>query len=157
MTKEAIIAKTDIVEIITLATFTLFYRNFLGNLEVHRKRYAGFIVERRFWIDGANRAFVNLMKVAFKEPLSWETRKQGPNPEVWKVLPVDFATEHKQMLAHLHMLINKEYLVIPEQFYKLITSLRTAYAKEYALDKEQTSYSDSIDALRLACKMYKMN
>ncbi len=25
-----------------------------------------------------------------------------------------------------------------------------------ALDKEQTSYSDSLDALRLACKMYKM-
>jgi hypothetical protein len=36
------------------------------------------------------------------------------------------------------------------------TSLRTAYAKEYSLDKEQTSYNDSLDALRLACKMYKM-
>lgn len=40
---------------------------------------------------------------------------------------------------------------------KLLISLRTAYAKEYSLDKEQTSYSDSIDALPLACKMYKMN
>jgi hypothetical protein len=27
-----------------------------------------------FWIDGANRAAVNLMKVAFSEPLKWETR-----------------------------------------------------------------------------------
>ena len=26
---------------------------------------------------------------------------------------VNFATEHKPMLAHLHMLINKEYLAIP--------------------------------------------
>ncbi|MGA8404828.1 MAG: hypothetical protein WB664_08425 [Nitrososphaeraceae archaeon] len=43
-----------------------------------------------------------------------------------------------------------------EPFDKLIISLRTAYAKEYSLDKEQTSYSDSIDALQLACKMYKM-
>ena len=60
------------------------------------------------------------------------------------------------MLAHLHMLVNKEYLAIPEQVDKLIISLRTAYANEYSLDKEQTSYSDSIDALRLACKMYKM-
>jgi len=110
-----------------------------------------------FWVDGANRAFINLMKVAFNEPLSWETSKQGPNPEVMKVLPVNFATEHKNMLAHLHMLINKEYLAIPEQFDKLIISLRTAWAKEYSLDKEQSSYSDSIDALRLACKMYKMN
>jgi hypothetical protein len=110
-----------------------------------------------FWVDGANRAAVNLMKVAFNEPLSWESNKQGPNPEAWKVLPVNFGTEHKQMLAHLHMLVNKEYLAIPEQFDKLIISLRTAYAKEYSLDKEQTSYSDSLDALRLACKMYKMN
>jgi hypothetical protein len=41
---------------------------------------------------------------------SFVTSKSGPNPDVWKVLPVKFATEHKQMLAHLHMLINKEYL-----------------------------------------------
>ena len=54
------------------------------------------------------------------------------------------------------MLVDKEYLAIPEQFDKLIISLRTAYAKEYSLDKEQTSYSDSIDALRLACKMFIM-
>ena len=57
------------------------------------------------------------------------------------------------MLTHLHMLVNKEYLAIPEQFDKLIISFRTAYAKEYSLDKEQTSYDDSLDALRLACKM----
>lgn len=84
------------------------------------------------------------------------TSKHEPNPDVWNVLPVKFATEHKQMLSQLHML-NKEYLAIPEQFDKLIISLRTAYAKEYSLDKQQTSYSDSLDAIRLACKMYKMN
>jgi hypothetical protein len=54
------------------------------------------------------------------------------------------------------MFFNKEYLAIPEKFDKLIVGLRTAYAKEYSLDKEQTSYSDSIDALRLSCKMFKM-
>ena len=97
------------------------------------------------------------MKVAFGESLKWENNKQPANPEAHKVLPVNFATEHKQMLAHLHMLVNKQYLAIPQQFDKLIISLRTAYAKEYSLDKEQSSYSDSLDALRLACKMYKMN
>jgi hypothetical protein len=74
------------------------------------------------------------------------TSKHEPNSDVWNVLPVKFATEHKQMLSQLHMLINKEYLAIPEQFDKLIISLRTAYAKEYSLDKQQTSYSDSLDA-----------
>jgi hypothetical protein len=97
------------------------------------------------------------MKVAFNESLNWESNKQSVNPEVMNVLPVNFATEHKQMLTHLHMLINKEYLCIPKQHFKLIISLRTAYANEYSLDKEQTSYSDSLDALRLSCKIYKMN
>ena len=43
------------------------------------------------------------------------------------------------MLAHLHIEISKEYLAIPEKFDKLKISLRTAYANEYSLDKEQTS------------------
>ena len=54
-----------------------------------------------------------------------------------KVLPVNFATEHKQMLAHLHMLVNKEYLAIPKDYDKLIISLRTAYANEYLLIKNR--------------------
>ena len=34
------------------------------------------------------------------------------------------------------------------------TSIRTAYANELSLDKEQTSYDDLLDALRLALKAY---
>ena len=58
------------------------------------------------------------------------------------------------MLVDLHMLIDKEYLAIPKDHDKSIISLRTAYANDYSLDKEQPSYSDSLDALRLSCKMY---
>ena len=60
------------------------------------------------------------MKIALNESLKWESNKQGPNPEVHRVLPVNFTTEHKQMLAHLHMLINKEYLAIPGQMNKFL-------------------------------------
>jgi hypothetical protein len=67
-----------------------------------------------FFVDGANRAFIK------------ENTKQSVNPEVMKVLPVNFSTEHKQMLTHLHMLVNKEYLAIPKEYDKLIISLRTA-------------------------------
>ena len=95
------------------------------------------------------------MKVAFDESLPWD--KDSVNPDIMKVLPVNFATEHKQMLSHLALLVSKSYLAVPKEFDKLIISLRTAWANELSLDKEQTSYSDSIDALRLACKMYKMN
>jgi hypothetical protein len=61
------------------------------------------------------------------------------------------------MLSHLHVMINKNYLAIPKQYDKLITSLRTAYATEYNLDKEQTSYNDLLDALRLGLKGYTIN
>ena len=30
-----------------------------------------------FFVDGANRAAVNLMKVAFNEPLTWESSRTG--------------------------------------------------------------------------------
>jgi hypothetical protein len=56
----------------------------------------------------------------------------------------------------LYTLANQKYLAIPEKFDKLIVSLRTAYAKEYSLDKEQTSYDDLIDACRLALKGYNI-
>ena len=107
------------------------------------------------FVDGSNRAFCNLLKVAFSESLNWE--RSRITPDSMKVLPVSFAAEHKQMLSHLAMLVSKSYLAVPKEFDKLIISLRTAWANELSLDKEQTSYSDSIDALRLACKMYKMN
>jgi hypothetical protein len=51
-------------------------------------------------------------------------------------------------------MINEGYLAIPPKYEKLIVSLRTAQAKEYSLDKEQTSYDDSLDALRLSLKGY---
>jgi hypothetical protein len=43
-------------------------------------------------------------------------------------------------------------LAIPSKYDKLITRLRTAYAKELTLDKENTSYDDLLDALRLSLK-----
>jgi hypothetical protein len=75
-----------------------------------------------------------------------------------KVIPVNFGTEHKQLLSHLHVVVvlSKGYLAIPERHDKLITSLRTAYAKELDLDKNQTSYDDLLDGLRLSLKGYNI-
>ena len=84
-------------------------------------------------------------------------KKMTLDPEQMKVIPVNFSTEHKNMLSHIHLMINKEYLAIPQKYDKLIVSLRTAYAKEYSLDKEQTSYDDLLDALRLSLKGYNIN
>jgi hypothetical protein len=53
-------------------------------------------------------------------------------------------------------MVNKEYLAVSEKHDKLISSLRTAYAKEYSLDKEQTSHHDLLDVLRLSLKGYQI-
>ena len=74
----------------------------------------------------------------------------------WAVLPVNFSTDHKQMLSHLAMIVSKEYLCIPKESDKLTIALRTAYPNELSLDKERTSYSDSLDACRLIPRTIKV-
>jgi len=107
-----------------------------------------------FFIDGSNRAMVNLLKIRWDESLTWETTQSfGPNT---KIRPVNFSTEHRNMLSNLHAIISKGYLAIEEKHDKLLTSLRTAYAEELNLKKEQTSYSDLLDALRLRLKAYNI-
>ena len=108
------------------------------------------------FVDGSNRAFVNLLKVAFNESLNWERSISAPSPNNMKVIPVNFSTDHKQMLSHLAMMISKDYLCIPASMTKLEVTLRTAYANELSLDKSRSEYNDLTDALRLSCKMYKM-
>ena len=58
------------------------------------------------------------------------------------------------MLSNLHAVVSKGYLAIDEKHDKLLTSLRTAYAEELNLRKDQTSYSDLLDGLRLSLKGY---
>lgn len=107
-----------------------------------------------FYIDGATRAMVNLLKIRWDESLTWETN--DASPEIMKIIPVNFNTEHKTMLANLHAVVSKGYLAIDPKNDKLLTSMRTAYAKELSLDKEQTSFNDSIDALRLSLIGYQI-
>ena len=60
------------------------------------------------------------------------------------------------MSSNLHAVVSKGYLAIDKKYDKLITSLRTAYANELSLDKDQTSYNDLLDALRLSLKGYSI-
>ena len=72
-----------------------------------------------------------------------------------KVEPVNFNQEHKEMLGHSKMLLERGYLAINPAFDKLIISSRTAVVEENILDKESTSYCDVFDAYRIALKHYK--
>lgn len=73
-----------------------------------------------------------------------------------KVIPVNFATEHKTMLSDLQVMVTNKYLIVPESHRELIIGMRTAYAKDLTLDKEQTSYDDLIDATRSAFKAFRI-
>lgn len=75
-----------------------------------------------------------------------------------KVVPVNFNKEHKSMLGHCKMILEKDggnIAINPNKFDKLITALRTAVDIDGALDKESTSYNDIFDAFRLALKFYR--
>jgi hypothetical protein len=60
------------------------------------------------------------------------------------------------MLSNLHAIVSRGYLAIPEMYNDLTISLRTAYAKEYSLDKDETVDDDLLDALRLSLKGYNI-
>ena len=107
-----------------------------------------------YWIDGSNRAMVNLLKIRWQESLSWETNESFD--DTTRIRPVNFNTEHKNMLANLHAVISKGYLAIDPKYDKLLISLRTAYANELSLDKNQTSFNDLLDGLRLGLKAYQI-
>jgi hypothetical protein len=115
------------------------------------KRY-GFM-NVAYYIDGSNRAMVNLLKIRWQESLSWDnTESFGSNV---RIRPVNFNTEHRNMLSNLHAVVSKQYLAIDPKYDKLLTSLRTAWAEELNLKKDVTSYDDLIDSLQLALKGFQ--
>jgi hypothetical protein len=119
--------------------------------EIYRKYHNLWI-----FVDAAGRGFITSLKIAFNENPNYE-KVEDVSPHSNKIIPVVFNKDHKQMISHLAMLFNEEYIAIPEKYDKLIVSLKTATVNEYGLDKEATSYDDSFDALRLSLKCYNVN
>jgi hypothetical protein len=109
---------------------------------------------QKIYIDGANPSFIKSLKMQWGERPDYENVKKE-HKQFMKVEPINFNQEHKEMLGHCKMLLERGYIAINPAFDKLITSLRTAVAEENALDKESTSYADVFDAYRLALKHYK--
>jgi hypothetical protein len=77
------------------------------------------------------------------------------------VVPVPFSVEGAKMLQHTKWLLDERdedsssLIAIHPSFDKLLTSLRTAVANEYRLDKTETSFNDVLDAFRLSLTFYK--
>jgi hypothetical protein len=109
---------------------------------------------QKIYIDGANPSFIKSLKIEWGERSDYENVPKELR-QYMKVQPVNFNQEHKEMLSHCKMLLERGYIAINPSFDKLIISLRTAVAEENILDKETTSYADVFDAYRLALKYYQ--
>ena len=109
---------------------------------------------QKIYIDGANPSFIKSLKMQWGERSDYENVPKE-HRQFMIVQPVNFNQEHKEMLGHCKMLLERGYIAINPSFEKLITSLRTAVAEENILDKDSTSYADVFDAYRLALKHYK--
>ena len=118
------------------------------------------------YVDAANPEIWSSLKQMLNEPHSEQYvfeklayyKKNNINPANYmKVIPIPFSTHGAKMLQHTKSLLeDKDSLIaIDKQFDKLLTSLRTAVANEYKLDKEQTSYHDLLDAFRLNLQLYQ--
>jgi len=84
-------------------------------------------------------------------------QKYHAKPELnMKVLPVNFSTDHKKLLANLKMFMSDGLLAINKRFDKLINSLNTASDIENSLQKNSMSNSDSLDSLRLALSLFAL-
>jgi hypothetical protein len=140
------------------------YRNFCDTCKSPETRI-GYIKSLRYF-DAANPEIWSSLKRMPNEPHSEQYvfeklayyKKNNLNPANYmKVIPVPFSTQGAKMLQHTKSLLeDKDNLVaIDKQYDKLLTSLRTAVANEYKLDKEQTSYHDILDAFRLSLQLYQ--
>jgi hypothetical protein len=116
---------------------------------------------QKIYIDAANPSFIRSLKLAVGDREDYENQIAYYKKMKWNwhnhmtVIPVSFNVEHKEMLGHAKMILEKEQVAINPVFDKLITSLRTAIAEEHSLDKEATSYDDIFDAYQLALKNYE--
>jgi hypothetical protein len=133
------------------------------------KQKCGYI--SNIYVDAANPEVWESLKREFNEPFNQqyirdqitECRKYNLNIEDRMiVVPVPFSIEGAKMLQHAKWLMEETeedgtslIAIHKDRFHKLITSLRTAVANEYKLDKEQTSYNDILDAFRLSLVFYK--
>jgi hypothetical protein len=116
---------------------------------------------QKIYIDAANPSFIRSLKLEIGDREDYENQIAYYKKMKWNwhnhmtVIPVSFNVEHKEMLGHAKMMLEKRQAAINPVFDKLITSLRTAIAEEHSLDKEATSYDDILDAYQLALKNYE--
>jgi len=107
-------------------------------------------------IDGSAPAYVKTVKGMMIERIDYENDQDNEN--WWKVKPVMFSQEGREMLGNMVQLVSNHVLEIhPKYKDSLIQQMRFAQVKEDGkLDKTQHNL-DLLDAARLALRGYHFN
>jgi hypothetical protein len=108
----------------------------------------------KVYIDNSSPSMIRSLKIHWGERTDYENIDRDQY-RFMKVEPISFGREHKNMLAHAKMMIDKHYVAIAPGFEKLLVSLKTAVEHNGALDKEVTAYDNVFDSFRLCMLRYK--
>ena len=117
----------------------------------------------KIYVDGANPEVIRELKSRIGEyhdyygRLTEEDIWSLRSSNSWQIIPVNFQKRHREMLQWTYTLMSRRLIKIHPSLQKLIVSLRTAVVSdEWKLDKQQTSYNDVLDSLRLALCNYEL-
>lgn len=105
-------------------------------------------------VDASAPSFIRALKLQWGERSDYEAVDKKER-EYMRVEPVSFGVEHKALLYHTKFLLENHYVQIHPTMDKLITALRSAWAKDGTLDKEITSFDDVLDSFRLCLRPYR--
>jgi Terminase RNaseH-like domain len=105
-------------------------------------------------VDASAPSFIRALKLEWGERSDYENVEKELR-DYMRVEPVAFGVEHKALLYHAKFMLENRYVQIHPTFDKLITALRSAWAREGILDKEATSFDDVLDAFRLVLRPFK--
>jgi hypothetical protein len=121
---------------------------------LHRLRLKYGIQYCYFFVDASAAMFCRELCISIGQDPNYDLKTI--NPDTSYVIPIVWSVEGRRMLSNLEYIINKSYMAINPKHDKLITALKTAYSTDWKLDKERTSYDDSLDSLLLSCRGYKI-
>ena len=117
----------------------------------------------KLYCDGANPEVIRELKHRigeYHDYHGWLTEEQIwalRSSNSWQIIPVNFQKRHRQMLEWTYTLMSKRFIKIHPSLQKLIVSLRTAVViDDWKLDKQQTSFDDILDSMRLALCNYEL-
>jgi hypothetical protein len=111
------------------------------------------------YVDAAGVPFIRSLKLQIGEKAEYHeelqrAKKEGIKPsDVMNIIPVNFGTDNRELLAHAKQLVEAKRVCIHPDFKGLLDQMRAAQAIDGRLDKSLYTM-DLMDAFMLAVRFY---